>query len=366
METQQAHHNRQVLDNPRTQHRNGRNESRPGLAARRAGTQRAVKGAPWHSSETKNGDKDRVTNFLGWFSIGLGLAEVLAPEAVARLIGVDEERNRRLLRAYGMRELAAGVGILARPKPTYWMWNRVIGDTVDIASMGKAMQAYDTDPAKLRMAMLAVAGITVLDIASSVRLTSEKSPAAGHDPGSFQLEDPEHGMSVLKATVTVNRPVEHVYAFWKDPRNYAEFMDQLESVHPTTGGRSRWKIKSPPGMTVEWDAEVVADTPHEMIRWRSTEESSIENTGTVRFRRAPGDRGTIVTFEAEYKPRAGALGAAIGKILAAIPKTQLQNDLRRFKQLIEVGEVLKSDATAVPALMHPAQPSAPRDMEATR
>jgi len=73
-----------------------------------------------------------------------------------------------------------------------------------------------------------------------------------------------------------------------------------------------------------------------------------------------------VTFEAEYKPRAGALGAAIGKILAAIPKTQLQNDLRRFKQLIEVGEVLKSDATAVPALMHPAQPSAPRDMEATR
>jgi uncharacterized membrane protein len=321
------------------------------------GSRRTIKNAPRHASEIKNRDKDAVTSFLGWFSIGLGIAEVLAPDAVARLIGVDERRHRTLLRAYGVRELAAGVGILTRPKPTYWVWNRVIGDTIDLASLGRAMNSRDSDESRIRKAMMAVAGVTVLDIASSMRLTSEKSPAAGHDPGSFQVEEESNGQSVLTSTVTVNRPVEEVYAFWKDPRNYAGFMDHIDSVQPTTGGKSKWVIKSPAGMSVEWDAETVVDTPNEMIRWRSTEESSIENRGTVRFRAAPGGRGTIVTLEVEYKPKGGPLGANIGKLFAAIPKTQLTNDLRRFKQLIEIGEVVLSDATAGRGTPHPAQPS---------
>ena len=328
----------------------------------RTGRRTPVKSAPRHASETKNPDKDPITSFLGWFSIGLGIAEVFAPEAVARLIGVDERRHRGLLRAYGVRELAAGVGILARPKPTYWMWNRVIGDTIDIASLGRAMNASDSDESKLRLAMLAVAGVTVLDIASSIRLTSESSPAAGHDSGSYQLLEESDGQRVLTATVTVNKPVEEVYAFWKDPRNYAQFMDEIESVNPTTGGNSRWKIKTPAGMSVEWDARIVTDTPNEMIRWRSTEESTVENTGTVRFKPAPMDRGTIVTLEVEYKPKAGALGSGIGKLFSAIPKTQLTNDLRRFKQLIEIGEVVQSDATAGPGMPHPAQPSERSEM----
>ena len=152
-----------------------------------------VKSAPRHSTEIKNPDKDLLTSFLGWFSIGLGLAEILAPEAVARLIGVHERKHRRLLRLYGVREIAAGLGIIARPKPTYWMWNRVIGDTIDLASMGRAMGSRGTDESRLRVAMLAVAGITALDIATSVRLTSERSPAAGHDPGSFQEPEGEDG-----------------------------------------------------------------------------------------------------------------------------------------------------------------------------
>lgn len=325
----------------------------------------SVRPAPRHASEVKDRDKDKVTSFLGWFSIGLGLAEVFAPAAVARLVGVHERRHRTLLRAYGIRELAAGVGILTRPKPTYWMWNRVIGDSIDLATLRRAMDSRGSNESKLRLAMLAVAGVTVLDIASSMRLTSESSPAAGHDPGSFQVEDESDGQNVLTATITVNRPVEEVYAFWKDPRNYALFMDELESVHPTTGGRSHWKVKSPAGTSVEWDAEIVNDTPNEMIRWRATDESSIENTGTVRFRKAPGDRGTVVELEVEYKPKAGALGAGIMRIFSAIPKTQLANDLRKFKQIIEIGEVVQSDATAGPGTPHPAQPSR-NGMEASR
>lgn len=334
----------------------------------RAGTRatsfadREVKPAPWHSSDFVASEKDSVTNFLGWFSIGLGLAEVFAPQAVARLIGLKEDEHTTLLRAYGVRELAAGVGILTRPKPTYWMWNRVIGDAVDLKSIRNAMEAEGNDRAKLKLAALAVAGVAALDVVSSMRLTSEASPAAGKDPGSYKTADTDTD-SVIAAVVTVNKPVEEVYNFWKDPRNYADFMDQMESVHPTTGGRSHWKVKAPPGLSVEWDAQIVQDIPNELIRWTSVDSTNIDSTGTVRFRTAPGDRGTIVSLDVEYKPKGGALGAKIGKLFATMPKTQMHNDLRRMKQLIELGEVVKSDATAVPG-MHPAQPLSAKEPEA--
>ncbi len=325
-----------------------------------------VRGAPWHASETTWSEKDGITNFLGWFSIGLGLAEVLAPRSVARLIGVDEERHTRLLRTYGVRELAAGFGILTRPKPTYWMWNRVIGDAVDLGSLGRAMQADDSDPTRLRMAMLAVAGVTALDIAKSVRLTSEKLPAAGHDAGSYSAPVYEDGTLHLRAVVTVNKPIEQVFSFWKDARNYAQFMDHFESVHPTTGGRSHWKVRGHTGFWVEWDAEVVEEKENELIRWQSLDNWNVQNTGTVRFAPAGGGRGTVVTLEVEYAPKAGAVGGRIGQLFSTIPKTQLGNDLRRFKQLIEIGEIVKSDATAVPGLTHPAQPPKLEELEEVR
>jgi uncharacterized membrane protein len=140
-------------------------------------------------------------------------------------------------------------------------------------------------------------------------------------------------------------------------------MDQMESVNPTAGGLSHWKIKAPPGLSVEWDSQITQDIPSQLIRWTSIDSSNVDSTGTVRFRTAPGNRGTIVSLDVEYKPKAGPLGAKIGKLFAAIPKTQMQNDLRRFKQLMEIGEVVKSDATAVPG-MHPAQPASNKELEA--
>ena len=325
---------------------------------------RRIKGAPRHSRDFVASEKDPVTNFLGWFSIALGIAEVFAPGAVARLIGVDEREHTRLLRAYGVREIAAGVGILTRPKPTYWMWNRVVGDTIDLASLRRAMGDENNDKSRLTMATLAVAGVTALDIVSSMRLTSEASPAAGHDPGSFTVETSDGDHLVLASTVTVNRSIGEVYSFWKDPRNYAQFMDHIESVNPETSGKSRWKVTGPAGLTVEWDAEIVADTPNEMIRWRSNASSKVSNTGTVTFKPAAGNRGTVVKLEIEYKPKAGPIGAGIAKIFSAIPKTQLNKDLRRFKQLIEVGEVVQSDATAGKGTPHPGRPSASARSEA--
>ena len=321
-----------------------------------------LRGAPEHYSETQKTEKDPVTQALGWFSIALGAAEVFAPGAVARLIGVDEDEHRGLLRVYGIRELAAGFAIVSRPKPTYWMWNRVLGDMIDLASLRRAMRSPENNRARLAAASLAVLGVTALDIACSVQLTRETAPTTGHDEGSFMLPETVDGTQLLSAVITVNKPVEDVYSFWKDPSNYPQFISSLESVQIIGEGQSHWKVKAPIGLSVEWDAHVVNDVPNEMIAWESLD-GDVRNTGTVRFRPAAGNRGTEVELQTQITPKAGPVGAKIAKLFAAVPKTQMMNDLRRFKQLIELGEIVKSDASAVSG-MHPARPPKYSEMEA--
>jgi uncharacterized membrane protein len=161
--------------------------------------------------------------------------------------------------------------------------------------------------------------------------------------------------------ITVNKPIEEVYKFWKDPENFSRFMGRIDTVRATEPGRSHWTIKGPADLNIEWDAEVSTDIPNDAISWRSVN-GDVDNTGTVRFRRAAGDRGTEVELEVHFKPKGGEVGERIAKFLLAIPRTQLMNDLRRFKQIMELGEIVKSDASVVKG-MHPAQPSKYSEME---
>jgi uncharacterized membrane protein len=331
-------------------------------ATRRAGGEISTKDAPTHYSESRNTDKDPVTQALGWFSIGLGVAELFAPRATARLIGLDEEEHTTLLRTYGLREIAAGVGILTRPKPTYWMWNRVLGDAIDLASLGKAMRAPENNKTRLTAAALAVVGVMALDIICSISLTSEALPDGTQDDGSFKQAESSDGSLPLIAVITVNKPVEEVYEFWKNPENFSRFMDQIDSVRITSGRRAHWKVKAPAGLSVEWDAEVVTDTPNEMISWESVDSAELENSGTVRFRPAAGNRGTEIELQMNFKPKGGELGQRVAKYFSTIPRMQMMNDLRRFKQIIELGEIVKSDATAVKG-MQPAQPPQYSELE---
>src|SRR5581483_10435040 len=109
--------------------------------------------------------ENRIANGLGWFSIGLGLAEIAAPRSVARLIGVPEEgRTSTVLRLYGIREVAAGVGILLQDNPAPWLWARVGGDLLDLSSLGKAIASDDTERDRAGAAAAAVEGITALDV----------------------------------------------------------------------------------------------------------------------------------------------------------------------------------------------------------
>jgi uncharacterized membrane protein len=287
---------------------------------------------------------------LGWFSIALGIAELAAPRTLARLIGVTpDDRTMAIMRAYGARELGNGLAILTQPRDPKWLWGRVGGDLLDLTTLGAAMSSGNHDGARLTAATVAVLGVTALDVLCAQRL-SQQSALSGDTPRHVRVQQ----------QITINQPIERVYGFWRNLENLPQIMSHLESVHDQGGGRSRWQAKGL-GMSVVWDAETVLDRENEMIAWRSLEGAELQNSGTVEFRRAPGARGTEVHVALEYQPPAGALGQTIAWLFGQSPDQQLQDDLRRFKQVMETGEVTLSDG---PALWRPAQPAA--DVEQVR
>jgi uncharacterized membrane protein len=149
---------------------------------------------------------------------------------------------------------------------------------------------------------------------------------------------PREGTGVVRA-LTVNLPREEVYAFWRDFENLPRFMRHLESVTVLDARRSHWVAKAPAGTTVEWDAEITIDEPNSEIAWRSIGDPDIDNSGSVRFTDAPGDRGTEVLVELSYAAPGGAIGRGIAKLFGEEPKLQVREDMRRFKALIESGDI---------------------------
>ena len=158
------------------------------------------------------------------------------------------------------------------------------------------------------------------------------------------------------AAITVNRPVEDVYLYWRQFENLPTFMYHLESVEVLDENRSRWQAKAPAGTRVTWEAELVEDNLNALIAWRSLEGADVDNTGAVTFTPAPAGQGTEVTVDVEYRLPGGKLTALVAKLFGEEPAQQIHDDLRRFKQVLETGEVLRSDAspagTAAGHLVH--------------
>jgi uncharacterized membrane protein len=148
----------------------------------------------------------------------------------------------------------------------------------------------------------------------------------------------------VRGAITVLRPREEVYAFWRDFRNLPRFMFHVESVEPVEDGRSHWAVKGPTG-TVEWDAETTEERLNERIAWRSVDGSKVQHSGAVEFRDAPGERGTEIVVNLDYSPPGGPVGAIVAKVTGEEPRQQVKDDLRRFKQVMETGEVVRSDGT---------------------
>lgn len=282
---------------------------------------------------------DPLAKSLGWFSIGLGVAQLLAPRAVARTAGVGQ--NTALMRALAVREIVSGVGILSQQKSparaSGWLWSRVGGDAMDLAMLAYAASSSQSRRSRIALATTAVAGMALLDVLASVQ----------HTP--VRIEAASRAINVEKS-ITVNRSPEDCYRFWRNFDNFPRFMKHLESVQVINESRSHWVAKAPVGTSVEWDADIIEDQLGKILSWRSAEGAEVPNSGTIRFETPPNGRGCIVRVHMQYHPPGGQAGVLIAKLFGEEPSLQIDSDLRRFKQLIETGEITTTQG----------QPSGPR------
>ncbi|KOP25202.1 cyclase [Hapalosiphon sp. MRB220] len=147
----------------------------------------------------------------------------------------------------------------------------------------------------------------------------------------------------VEKTVTINKSANELYRFWHNFENLPKFMKHLKFVKVYDDKRSHWIANAPLGQSVEWDAYILEDRENEFISWASAQGSDVDNSGFVRFQKAPGDRGTEVKVVMEYNPPGGALGVAIAKLFGEEPEQQIGDELRRFKMLMEAGEIATTE-----------------------
>lgn len=158
-------------------------------------------------------------------------------------------------------------------------------------------------------------------------------------PGRAARQSRFDGYAVTGRTVTINRPRQEVFAFWREFTNLPRFMENVRDVKWTGNDTTVWSIEGPGGGTVDYEARLVEDRPGELIAWRTQPGADVEAEGKVRFRDAPGGRGTEVEAIIAYKPPAGELGRWIATIFQREPAIQGRRELKRLKMLMETGEV---------------------------
>lgn len=150
------------------------------------------------------------------------------------------------------------------------------------------------------------------------------------------------GKTRVGHTVTIGKPKQEIYAFWRDFPNLARVMENVERIDPIDRDRSHWVVKAPGGRTVEWDSIVTEDKPDRLIAWRTEGDGDIQSTGRIEFLDASPGRGTMVRAVIDYDPPGGTAGQWLAKLLQREPNVQMRRDMRRLKQFLETGEVTSS------------------------
>lgn len=269
-------------------------------------------------------DRQTLDRSLGWFSIGLGVTQLLAPKALGRTIGVGDQST--VMRICGAREIVSGIGLLSGAAPAAFSASRVMGDVMDLALLGASLRSPQANPSRVAAAATAVASVTALDMyASKLDIQHAMTQAAQDMPVSVAL--------------AINCPPEEVYAFWRKLENVPRFMHNIESVRETGDRTSHWVAKGPGGTRLQWQSEMVEDQPNQFISWRTREGSEVNHCGSVRFDTAPGGRGTLVKVEMYYGLPGGRMAHQAAKLVSAAPEMAIKEDLRRLKQLLETGEI---------------------------
>ena len=165
-----------------------------------------------------------------------------------------------------------------------------------------------------------------------------RTSARAASPGQYQTR----GINVQEA-ITISKPADQLYAFWRKFENLPSFMNHLQSVTPLDDKSSRWVAKGPAGTNVSWDAEIINDQPNETIAWRSLPGARVDNSGSVRFLPAPDGQSTEVRVNLDYIPPGGVAGKWFAKLFGEAPDQSIHEDLRRFKMLMEAGEIATTD-----------------------
>jgi len=142
---------------------------------------------------------------------------------------------------------------------------------------------------------------------------------------------------IVEESITINRPVEELYRFWRNLENLPRVMRHLQSVERITDTLSRWRAKGPAGTEVEWNAEIINDVANQVIGWRSIEGSDVVSAGSVNFEQAGAGRGTRIRVRLQYSPPGGKVGDALARLIGRDAATEIREDLQRFKQVVEEG-----------------------------
>ncbi len=289
--------------------------------------------ARYGEARMRPGTASGLGNALGWFSVGFGLAALLRPRAVWRAVGIDGgPRVTRTVRAIGVRELTTGAGLLLRPQQTGWLWARAVGDVIDLGLLAAAGRQPRSRGDRIAVASALGAGITVLDMLSAWdrhRLAPRSHTLSASPPGTIHV----------RQALNINRSPEDCYRFWRDFQNFPNFMQHVDEVRMLDATRSHWKVRAPLGRQVEWTAELVSDVPAQQLGWRTLDDAAIAHAGVVRFAPGTGGRGTRVQVDLDYAAPLGKAGMRLAQWLGEEPSLQVAQDLRRFKQLIETGEI---------------------------
>jgi uncharacterized membrane protein len=302
-------------------------------------------GGRWNAS-TGNAGNRKLNIALACLSVGLGVAALLRPRQIAKLMGLrsPDQVTYAAIRSVGIREIACGMGMLCQPRWHGWPRVRLVGDAIDLALLASALPLHRVQYQKpYSCAAATIAAVSALDAVATYAVEKQSASASRHG------QDLAH----VRAAITVNRSPDEAYELWRNFEKFPRFMANVESVRAVDERLSHWRATT----GAEWDAEMVADRSGELIEWRSLEGAEVKS-GRVTFRAAPGGRGTEISLELSYEPPVGAMGGVMGKLLGKDPGHDVRGDLRRMKSLLECGEVVRSDSTLEGASLmgRPAQP----------
>ncbi|HZA97574.1 MAG TPA: SRPBCC family protein [Gemmatimonadales bacterium] len=277
--------------------------------------------------------------FLSGITVGAGLAYFLDPE---RGSARREQLAERLGPLWDDARQALQSGAGASPVAKVMRYGARIGDLPGMGAVtlgptgGFGFSGTGTSAVRLAGLVLGLYGLIrrgPVGVVLRTVATGMLARAAGHGVGVPGLGSDRRRAVDIQKTLYIDAPVEQVYAFWSNYENFPLFMSHVREVEDLSGGRSRWSVRGPGGVPIEWNATLTQQTPNEVIAWRSEAGSMLENAGMIRF--TSSGAGTRVDLRLCYHPPVGGAGQAVAQLLGSDPRAKMNDDLGRMKALLE-------------------------------